>query len=85
VFIGENALAPLSIVGDVLFAGSIGRTDLWGGSLERLERSIHEVLYRLPDATRVIPGHGPETTIGAEKTGNPFVPGRPNRQHQNSV
>jgi hydroxyacylglutathione hydrolase len=85
VFIGENALAPLAIVGDVLFAGSIGRTDLWGGSLERLERSIHEVLYRLPDATRVIPGHGPETTIGAEKTGNPFVPGRPNRQHQNSV
>jgi hydroxyacylglutathione hydrolase len=85
VFIGEDALAPLAIVGDVLFAGSIGRTDLWGGSLERLERSIHEVLYRLPDATRVIPGHGPETTIGAEKTGNPFVPGRPNRQHQNSV
>ena len=77
VLIHEAANPPLAIVGDVLFAGSIGRTDLWGGSLPALERSIREVLYRLPDATRVIPGHGPETTIGAEKNGNPFVPGYP--------
>jgi hydroxyacylglutathione hydrolase len=77
VLIHEAAQPPLAIVGDVLFAGSIGRTDLWGGSLPALERSIREVLYRLPDATRVIPGHGPETTIGAEKAGNPFVPGEP--------
>ncbi len=73
VLIGENAPEPLAVVGDVLFAGSIGRTDLWGGSLPRLLRSIREVLYRLPDATRVIPGHGPETTIGAEKEDNPFA------------
>ncbi len=63
------------IVGDVLFAGSIGRTDLWGGSLETLERSIREQLYTLPDETRVITGHGPETTIGREKKTNPFVRG----------
>ena len=77
VLIHEGADPPVAIVGDVLFAGSIGRTDLWGGSLAALERSIREVLYRLPDATRVIPGHGPETTIGAEKRGNPFVPDEP--------
>jgi hydroxyacylglutathione hydrolase len=61
------------IVGDVLFAGSIGRTDLWGGSFEVLEKSIREQLYTLPDATRVISGHGPETTIGHEKNTNAFV------------
>lgn len=63
------------IVGDVLFAGSIGRTDLWGGSLEVLEASIREQLYSLPDDTRVITGHGPDTTIGQERTSNPFVRG----------
>jgi glyoxylase-like metal-dependent hydrolase (beta-lactamase superfamily II) len=73
VLIRERADDPLAVVGDVLFAGSVGRTDLWGGSFEQLERSIREVLYRLPDSTRVVPGHGPETTIGAEKAGNPFV------------
>ena len=65
----------LVIVGDVLFAGSIGRTDLWGGSLEVLEKSIRSQLYTLPDDTRVITGHGPETTIGREKASNPFVRG----------
>lgn len=63
----------LAIVGDVLFAGSVGRTDLWGGSFETLARSIREVLYTLPGDTRVVPGHGPETTIGEEAAGNPFV------------
>ncbi len=75
VLINENSVQPLVIVGDVLFAGSIGRTDLWGGSFELLERSIREVLYRLPGNTRVVPGHGPETTIAAEMAGNPFVAG----------
>jgi hydroxyacylglutathione hydrolase len=75
VLIREDPVELLAVVGDVLFAGSVGRTDLWGGSFEQLERSIREVLYRLPDATRVVPGHGPETTIGTEKASNPFVPG----------
>ena len=66
---------PVVVVGDVLFAGSIGRTDLWGGSFAVLERSIHEQLYTLPDGTRVITGHGPDTTIGHEKRTNPFVRG----------
>jgi len=65
----------LVVVGDVLFAGSIGRTDLWGGSFETLEHSIRHRLYTLDDATRVICGHGPETTIGREKNSNPFVRG----------
>ncbi len=73
VLVGERREEPLAVVGDTLFAGSVGRTDLWGGSFVQLERSIREVLYGLPDATRVIPGHGPETTIGAEKGSNPFV------------
>lgn len=73
VLIRDRSQGPMAVVGDLLFAGSVGRTDLFGGSFVQLERSIREVLYRLPDATRVIPGHGPETTIGAEKAGNPFV------------
>jgi hydroxyacylglutathione hydrolase len=73
VLIRDHAAKPLAVVGDVLFAGSVGRTDLWGGSFVQLERSIRDVLYKLPEATRVIPGHGPETTIGAEMAGNPFV------------
>ena len=75
VLVREHSAEPVAVVGDVLFAGSVGRTDLWGGSFEQLERSIRDVLYRLPDATRVIPGHGPETSIGTEKANNPFVPG----------
>jgi hydroxyacylglutathione hydrolase len=60
-------------VGDTLFAGSIGRTDLPGGSFKVLERSIHEKLFPLGDSLRVLPGHGPPTTIGAERIENPFV------------
>lgn len=59
--------------GDVLFNGSIGRTDLWGGSYDTLIRSINEQLYTLPDDTKVFSGHGPVTTIGVEKHSNPFV------------
>jgi hydroxyacylglutathione hydrolase len=59
--------------GDQLFAGSIGRTDLPGGSLAALMASMEEKVMVLPDETRVLPGHGPETTIGRERTGNPFL------------
>jgi glyoxylase-like metal-dependent hydrolase (beta-lactamase superfamily II) len=59
--------------GDVLFQGSIGRTDLEGGSLERLLQSIREQLLTLPDETRVFSGHGAATTIGDERANNPFL------------
>ncbi len=61
--------------GDALFAGSVGRTDLPGGSMEVLMRSISERLLTLPDGTRVLSGHGPETTIGRERMTNPFLGG----------
>ena len=63
------------ISGDVLFQGSVGRTDLPGGNMEQLMQSIREQLYVLPDETIVYSGHGPATTIGAEKKSNPFVRG----------
>jgi glyoxylase-like metal-dependent hydrolase (beta-lactamase superfamily II) len=59
--------------GDALFAGSVGRTDFPGCSFEQLEKSIRTRMYTLPDATRVLPGHGPATTVGREKASNPFV------------
>jgi glyoxylase-like metal-dependent hydrolase (beta-lactamase superfamily II) len=59
--------------GDVLFSGSVGRTDLKGGSAERLAAGIRARLFTLPDSTVVLPGHGPETTVGHERTHNPFV------------
>src|SRR5579871_1948330 len=67
--------APLNMViaGDTLFAGSIGRTDLPGGNGRQIIESIHTRLLSLPDETRIIPGHGPETTIGAEREDNPFL------------
>ena len=74
-FVVSGGEAPVVIVGDVLFAGSIGRTDLMGGSFPVLERSIREQLYTLPDDTRVVCGHGPDTTIGRERASNPFVSG----------
>lgn len=61
------------ISGDVLFAGSIGRTDLPGGSFDVLENSIRSKLYVLPDDVKVFPGHGGGTSIGFEKKNNPFV------------
>jgi hydroxyacylglutathione hydrolase len=63
----------LLLAGDTLFAGSIGRTDLPGGDGRQIIRSIHGRLLTLPDTTRVIPGHGPETTIGEERETNPFL------------
>ncbi|QIN79204.1 MBL fold metallo-hydrolase [Rubrobacter marinus] len=61
--------------GDALFAGSVGRTDLPGGSMELLMHSIEERLLPLPDETRVLSGHGPQTTVGRERMTNPFLQG----------
>jgi hydroxyacylglutathione hydrolase len=61
------------IAGDTLFAGSIGRTDLPGGSFKKIIDSLHGQLMSLPDDTLVVPGHGPLTTIGAERESNPFL------------
>ena len=68
---GEEAATLF--VGDTLFAGSIGRTDLPGGDMDTLLRSIREVLFSYPDDTVVWSGHGPETTIGRERATNPFL------------
>ena len=63
------------IAGDTLFAGSIGRTDLPGGSYKKIMESLHGPVLALPDETIVIPGHGPLTTIGQERDSNPFLAG----------
>jgi glyoxylase-like metal-dependent hydrolase (beta-lactamase superfamily II) len=67
--------APLKLLvaGDTLFAGSIGRTDLPGGNFEQIIDSLHSRILALPDETRVLPGHGPATTIGEERESNPFL------------
>ncbi len=70
-FVGHG----LIVGGDVLFAGSIGRTDLPGGDMAELEATIRREFYTLTDETRVLTGHGPETTIGEERRSNPFVRG----------
>lgn len=61
--------------GDLIFSGSVGRTDLPGGSWETLEKSIKEQIFTLPGDTRLLSGHGPVTTVGEEKMNNPFVGG----------
>jgi glyoxylase-like metal-dependent hydrolase (beta-lactamase superfamily II) len=65
--------AQLVIAGDTLFAGSIGRTDLPGGDFDQIIHSIQTQLFVLPDETRVITGHGPATSIGRERSSNPYV------------
>lgn len=62
-----------AIVGDTLFAGSIGRIDFPTSDPDAMRRSLHEVLLALPDQTRVHPGHGPSTTVGAERRSNPYL------------
>jgi len=66
---------PLLLSGDTLFAGSIGRTDLWGGDYEQELASIRNRLLALEPHTRVIPGHGPQTTLERERRSNPFLVG----------
>lgn len=70
--------APMKMViaGDTLFAGSIGRTDLPGGNYGQIIESIQSRLLALPDETRVLPGHGPETTLARERQSNPFLQSR---------
>ena len=63
------------IAGDTLFAGSIGRTDLPGGSFKKIMSSLQQRVLALPDETLVVPGHGPLTTIGDERESNPFLTG----------
>lgn len=71
-FVGHG----VAIVGDVVFLGSVGRTDLPGGDGETLLRSIREEVLTLPDDTTLYPGHGPETTVGRERRANPFLTGQ---------
>jgi len=71
IFVAEDA--GLALVGDVVFQGSIGRTDLPGGDFYALMRSIREQVLTLPDALVLHPGHGPATTVGDERRGNPFL------------
>lgn len=65
----------IAFVGDVLFAGSIGRTDLHGGSDAAMRRSLRDVVYPLPDTTLLLPGHGPATTMERERASNPYLRG----------
>lgn len=69
----HSADAGVAFVGDVVFLGSIGRSDLPGGDFQRLMRSIREEVLTLPDETVLYPGHGPETTVGHERRTNPFL------------
>jgi hydroxyacylglutathione hydrolase len=64
---------PQLFSGDTLFAGSIGRTDLWGGSYDEIIASLKDKIMQLPDSTLVHPGHGASTTIGHERDSNPFL------------
>jgi len=68
----EQCSSPILIGGDLIFAGSIGRTDLPGGDFETLVRSVREKIFVLPDETLILSGHGPNTTVGKEKRTNPF-------------
>jgi len=70
-----HAASKLAVVGDVLFAGSIGRTDFPRGDFDTLIRSIRTQLLTLPDDVRFVPGHGPTSTIGEERRSNPFLTG----------
>jgi glyoxylase-like metal-dependent hydrolase (beta-lactamase superfamily II) len=69
----EDELSRTLLSGDVLFAGSIGRTDLPGGDPAAMQRSLRERVLTQPDDSLVLPGHGPATTIGRERAGNPFL------------
>lgn len=66
--VGEGAV----FTGDTIMMDGVGRTDLAGGSFSKLKDSVERVIFSLPDETRMLPGHGPETTVGREKRANPF-------------
>ena len=68
-----STAAQAAFVGDALFKAGVGRWDLPGGNFDLLAKSIREQIYTLPDETVVLPGHGPRTSVGAEKLGNPYV------------
>lgn len=72
VYVASESAA---VVGDVIFAGSVGRYDLPGGDVQILEQSIKTQVYTLPEDTTIYPGHGPTTTVAREKATNPFVRG----------
>lgn len=72
---GMGGGGGMAFVGDALFNGSVGRTDLPGGDFSTLEESIRNQIYSLPEVTVIYPGHGPETTVGQEKKHNPYVHG----------
>ena len=67
--------ANICFCGDLIFAGSVGRTDLPGGDWNTLEKSIREQIFTLPDETQLLSGHGPQTTVGEERRNNPYVGG----------
>jgi len=73
VYLWEAQDPPMVFVGDVIFAGSVGRTDFPDGDFQKLQAGIHAKLFTLPDDTILLPGHGPPTTVGEEKRTNPFV------------
>jgi glyoxylase-like metal-dependent hydrolase (beta-lactamase superfamily II) len=73
VFLWEGQEPPVVFVGDVIFAGSIGRTDFADGNHRLLVLGIRSKLFTLPDETILLPGHGGATTVGEEKRNNPFV------------
>lgn len=73
VYVWNDEAKPLVFVGDVIFAGSVGRTDFPDGDFEQLAEGIRRKLFSLPDDTELLPGHGPLTTVGREKRTNPFV------------
>ena len=73
LFVHLDCEAPALFCGDLLFSGSIGRSDLPGGDPEQMARSLSRVVLAAEDATVVHPGHGPSTTIGRERAGNPFL------------
>jgi len=73
MYVLEDQFPIKAFVGDVIFEGGIGRYDLPTGSFARLEKSIREKIYTLPDDTVLLTGHGPSTTVGAEKKSNPYV------------
>jgi hydroxyacylglutathione hydrolase len=73
VYLCEDHDPPVAFVGDVIFAGSIGRTDFPDGDFHQLQAGIHAKLFTLPDDTQLLTGHGEPTTVGQEKRSNPFV------------